>query len=121
MANEYPSLFDRLFTIYRNLFITNSEDILNSLVKKIFLTENIDEKELISHDLLILLSKKYIGKLQIEQLSNKLSSLFENYQENIDDENADRYLTLVSNLDNKIYTDENFIKHISHMPLLSLD
>lgn len=115
LADEYPSLFDRLFTIYRNLFITNSEEILNSLVKKIFLTENIEENELISHELLIILSKKYIGKLQIEQLANVLSSLFEDYQENVDDENADRYFTLISNLDNKIYTDENFIKHISNM------
>ena len=64
LVDEYPSLFDRLFTIYRNLFITNSEEILNSLVKKIFLTENIEENELISHDLLIILSKKYIGKFQ---------------------------------------------------------
>ncbi len=115
LADEYPSLFDRLFTIYRYLFITNSEDILNSLVKRIFLTENTEENELISNELLILLSKKYIGKLQIEQLTNTLSSLFEDYQENVDDENADRYLTLISNLDSKIYTDENFIKHISNM------
>lgn len=115
LANESTPLFDKLFSKYGDLFPEKAENVLNKLVKNIFITDEISEEETIKTDLLILLAQKYIKEKQIEILSKILENVFEDYTNTVDDKNSERYYQLLSNLDKQNHSNEIFIQHISNM------
>ncbi len=115
LANESTPLFDKLFSKYGDLFPEKAENILNKLVKNIFITDEISEEETIKTDLLILLAQKYIKEKQIEILSKILENVFEDYTNTVDDKNSERYYQLLYHLDKQNHSNEIFIQHISNM------
>lgn len=107
---------DKIFTIYKDI----DKNLINTLVEEwsneIF-TQNDepDETELLSKELIKLLSEKYIEDNEIKSLRTILENTFEDETIEIAQINLDNYLTFISNLSDKAIKNKVIIEHISEM------
>lgn len=107
---------DKIFTIYKDI----DKNLINTLVEEwsyeIF-TQNDepDEIELLSEELIKLLSEKYIEDNEIKSLRTILENTFEDETIEIAQINLDNYLTFISNLSDKAIKNKVIIEHISEM------
>lgn len=115
LHNEAKDIFEQLFEVYGRLFSNESNKILNDLTGKIFLTDSIEEAELISEHVLELLIKKYFNISQFENIVEVISELFEDYSIDIDESNLKKYKIWISNLNENFLHEEVFKTHISNI------
>ncbi|MBO5947654.1 hypothetical protein J6Q66_02325 [bacterium] len=115
LHNEAKDIFEQLFEVYGRLFSNESNKILNDLTGKIFLTDSIEEAELISEQVMELLIKKYFNNSQFENIVEVMSELFEDYTIDIDDFNLNRYKILLSNLKSELVQNVKLVSHISRV------
>lgn len=107
---------DKIFTIYNDI----DKNLINNLVEEwsneIF-TQNDepDETELLSKELIKLLSEKYIENNEITSLRTILENTFEDETIEIVQINLDNYLTFISNLSDKAIKNKVIIEHIGKM------
>lgn len=113
LYNETKDVFEQLFDVYKKLFPKESNKILNDLIGKVFLTENIKEVDLISEQVVELLIKKYFNNSHIGNIIEVTSELLEDYTTDIDNINLERYGILLSNLKLEFMQNEKLVSHMS--------
>lgn len=107
---------DKIFIIYKDIDKTLINTLIEEWSNEIFTkNDEPDETELLSEELIKLLSEKYIENNEIKSLRTILENTFEDETIEIAQINLDNYFTFISNLSDKAITNKIIIEHVTEM------
>lgn len=114
--NNKINSIDKIFELYLDIANQLIDTMLEEWSKEMFTSnDEPDDSNLLSKDLIKLLSEKYISNAEIKSLRTALENTFEDETVEIAEANIENYRVFISNLNENAFKNSTIIDHITEM------